>query len=626
VTRRSVGSRVGQAAGLTAIALLHGYFLIQPFPVAAKILAALFLLASLVKPDAGLLVFAGLAPLSSAIAGLCGGGTGLGAQLLEQMALAIAAGVLVRARSPGIRTRIGPPALLMAVVAAASAAALMPAAAAPLTRNFADGSILGQLAVRPFGQSSTPWAPLFAALIVAECGFLGWAAERVVRRDPPMATRLVLIALIGHAGAAVMTFQAVLGGALRSGHLMEALPQLLKSLRISVQTDVHAAASALLLAGVAGIGLVNGSRALRLGVLLLVMLVGAGLWMTGSRVAIGLGVAAAVVAIGSIRRPSVRVRSRRFVVAGAAMVLIAAGIWLTTVYPATRYNTFAQSTNPRIVILEVGLQMFGGSPVFGIGIARFYVTSAEIAGPDLEKLVGTPRENAHNNFLQVLAELGLVGLGAMFWWLAGILLSAWRAQRSQPESLRAALLLAIVACVGTWMTGHPLIVPEFAFVFWLYFGVLAAMTPGPLNTRPLTVAWILAAGVLVSVPLRARALLNVVNLEHRGFGVSSLWQHDDEQRYREAGGAFALYLPATGRPVEVPIRVAPGAPAPLIVDVKIGDRLLETITIASDAWQTALIVVPQGPRRFELVDFVVRQTAGVAAPPVLLRVGRDAVQ
>jgi hypothetical protein len=46
----------------------------------------------------------------------------------------------------------------------------------------------------------------------------------------------------------------------------------------------------------------------------------------------------------------------------------------------------------------------------------------------------------------------------------------------------------------------------------------------------------------------------------------------------------------------------------------------------SDAWQTALILVPQGPRRFELVDFAVRPAAGTALPPVLLRVGRDEVR
>jgi hypothetical protein len=176
------------------------------------------------------------------------------------------------------------------------------------------------------------------------------------------------------------------------------------------------------------------------------------------------------------------------------------------------------------------------------------------------------------------------------------------------------------------MTGHPLLVPEFAFVFWLYFGVLAAKTPVPPIGRLRWVVCVLVAGVLVSVPLRARALLNVVDREHRGFGVSPFWGHDDEQRYREAGASFALYLPATGRPVEVPIRRAPGAPDPLLVDVRFGGRLVDTIPIAGDEWQRLVIPVATGPRRFELFDFTVRPIAGTVFPDVLLRVGRDAVR
>jgi hypothetical protein len=136
----------------------------------------------------------------------------------------------------------------------------------------------------------------------------------------------------------------------------------------------------------------------------------------------------------------------------------------------------------------------------------------------------------------------------------------------------------------------------------------------------------LVAGVLASVPLRARALLNVADLEHRGFGVSSLWQHDDEQRYRQAGASFALYLPATGRPVAVPFRRAPGAPDLLLVDVTIGGRIVDTISVTGETWQTALIQMPAGPRQFQLVDFAVKSKSGTNLPAVLLRVGRDAVR
>jgi hypothetical protein len=274
-------------------------------------------------------------------------------------------------------------------------------------------------------------------------------------------------------------------------------------------------------------------------------------------------------------------------------------------------------------MVKAGVQMFRQAPVFGIGIARFYGASEAYIEPDEVRIVGYKRENAHNNFVQVAVEQGLVGLSAMLWWLAVLLVTGTRTQISSPTAFRGALLVAIVACVGTWMTGHPLLVPEFAFVFWFYCGIVTAMTPEPLASRPRWLYWILVASVLVSIVPRAYYARNTVFLEHMGFGLSKLWRHDDQQRYREAGALFDIYLPATGRPVEVPIRRAPDAPDSLLVDVRIGGRLVDTVSVGGDAWQTVLIQLPLGPRQFELVDFAVRSPAGSASSKVLLRVGRD---
>jgi O-antigen ligase len=592
-------------------------------PLMAKGLAALLVVVCVAWPASGLLAFAGLAPLSTAIANLCGGGDLLGPQLLEQMALAVGVAALVRPARPETRTRLGPPALLLAIVAFASAMAVLPAIAAPLAPGLGDALRQLPLALRHTAQVSPVGAPLFAALLIAECGLLGWAVERAVRQTPDLAMRLVAMSLVGHAGAGVLNFRTLLSAALRTADSLHALWGLLTGVRLSMQTDVHAAASALLLAGVAGLGLTSGPRARRLGTVPLLLLVALGLWITGSRVAIVLGAVTAVATVGwLVSRGS---RRGRLAVAGVAMLAVAAGLWLALNMreQSTRQGTVSYSVNARVLLAKAGLQMFEQNPVFGIGITRFYGSSTGLLGGSLGENF---RQNAHNNFIQVLAEQGVVGLGALLWCLAVVLGGGVRAQFSSPAVSRGCLIAAIAACIGTWMTGHPLLVPEFAFVFWLYLGLLAAMTPAPPNSRQRWVAWMLVAGVLISVPLRARAHLNVADLEHRGFGVSSLWQHDDEQRYREAGASFALYLPAAGRLVAVPFRRAPGTPDPLLVDVTIDGRVIDTISVGGDIWQIALIQMPEGPRLFQLVDFAVKPQSGTSLPGVLLRVGRDAVR
>jgi len=610
-------------AGLAAVALLQTYWYLQPIPIAAKALTAGLLAGALVRPTFGMLAFAGLAPVSTAIANLCGGAPGLGAHLLEQMALAAAAGVLSRGGPTDGRTRIGAPAMLMAVVAMASAVAMIPAAAAADLRGIWDSGLLHQLANRRTAESSLVWAPVLAALAIALCGLLGWAVERTVRQSPGLGTRLVALGLIGHAAAGLLALRTVMGVALRTGEALASLPRLLMTLRISEQTDVHAAASALLLAGVAGLGLFSPPWWRRLGVSVALFLIAAGMWITGSRVAMALavvGAGATVIWSGAFRG------WRRVLVISVAIVAITAGSF-ATFYPNNRYRPATTSASSRLVLMRVGLELFKRAPVFGIGIARFYPESAAVGGPDMKAQVGYTHQNAHNNFVQVLAEQGLVGLAVMLWWLGGILIAGFRDEIAHYDVGRRPLLLGILACIGTWMAGHPLLVPEFAFVFWLYFGILAAMTRAPAAGPLGWIVWALVAALLISVPLRARALANNIDREHQGIGVSALWGHEDEQRYREAGASFALYLPATGRPVEVPVRRSPGVTEVLLIEVRIGGRLMDTVPVADDAWQRLLIPVPAGPRRFELVDFSVRvEKPGAALPDVLLRVGRDTVR
>ena len=621
VTRSSAAWVVGRFAGLAAIALLQTYWFLQPVPVAARVLAAVLVVLSISRPVSGLLIFAGLAPLSTPIASLCGGGAWLGVQLLEQLTLGVGAGVLLRGGSIEGRTRIGAPALFMAVVAIASAVAMIPAAAAPVAGSLWDGVLLHQLSIRQTALGSPIWAPLFAALVIAECGVLGWAVERIVRREPQLAARLVLVALVGHAGVALLDLHAVIGWALRTEEALKALPQLLATARVSVQMDWNAGASALLLAGVAGLGLMGKPWARRAGVGLLLLIVGTGLWTTGSRIAIAMGIGATVWAIGSSAVGSAW--RRRLIAAGVVIVVLGVGAWLVVSNPTGRSAPLPGSITLRLVMAKAGVQMFRGAPVFGIGITKFYDASAEYAGQYLTSVGWRPRENAHNNFVQVLAEQGLAGFIALLWWLAVILVDRTRTQFATPDPLRRALRLAIIACLGTWMTGHPLIVPEFAFVFWLYCGILAALTPAVPSTRPRWPLRLLVVAVLATVYFRASALRDVAYLEHLGRGVSALWQHDDSQRYREAGTSFTLFLPATGRPVSVPIRRAPGSPDPLLVEIIIRGRSVDRVPIQGDEWQTILVVVPSESRHFESVEFVVRsERPDSTTQPVLVRVGK----
>ena len=88
-------------------------------------------------------------------------------------------------------------------------------------------------------------------------------------------------------------------------------------------------------------------------------------------------------------------------------------------------------------------------------------------------------ENAHNFFLQVGGELGLVGLGLFAIWLGAALARAARALARAPRDARLLGAAGGVAVfIITCLTGHPFLVGEVAYPFWMLFGLMTALA-GP---------------------------------------------------------------------------------------------------------------------------------------------------
>lgn len=594
--------RAARSCAIFAVVALQLYWYYLPAPPAMKVFTAIFAAVCIASPLYGLMLLALIAPVSTSISWKLGG-IEPGGLLLEQLVLGACAGSLVRCPS-GSPTRLGAPAALMAVIALVSAAAMAPAGAAataPSGLETSEGAFWLQLLDRRAAGTSAVWAPIIAALVVAESCLLGWLAEREIRRTPALVTRLLWLVLMGHAISAVFSLDQVIGIALEAGGGLRAFGRELLIARFSPQMEVHAAGSAFVLAGIAGAGLIAGSRARRATALLLVATVSAGLWISASRPAIVAVGAAGVVAVAWWGLRS----SRRRAVSAIAVagVVIALG-WFAVVPNMGRYNTTTVSVRSRLMMAETSMRLFATAPVFGIGVNQFYAASARALDPDFKSLGGYSRENAHNNFLQILAEQGVVGLAAMLWWLGLLCAGAWSATKHQgPLREHRALFLGLLACVGTWLGGHPLLVREFSTVFFLYAAILAATTSAApiIHARIATVA---CAILLLSLPVRATVLRNTAELEDQGFGLSR-WMREGEHRYREAGSQFQIYLPAAV-PLELPLRLADGVPGTAYVEIHLGGRVIYERRIAADQWRILNIEAPRSATRFRLATVTVR--------------------
>ncbi len=598
--------------GIAALAAIQLAWLAYPQPLAAKIAPLALLAVSLVRPDLALLLLAAASPVATTLSGLVG--TPLAsAKFLEQLVLAVVNGALIRGSVGTGRTRLGAPAALFAAVGAASALAIMPTRAAVAMTSASALQVLGALWHREYFVRSSFSDPLYFGVLGVEAALLAWLVERRCRVAPGLAGRLVDALLVGGAATSTEVFLRMLRGAATHGRFAADLYLLFVQSRMSVETDVNAAASILLLILVAGIGRTLGrtgvARAWRAA---MVVIVAVGLWQAGSRIAeASLVMALATAGVAIAARGSARVR--RWVAAG-----LVAGLALSAVvvahYPTVRNTKLSYSISTRTILLEAGYQMFRSAPVFGVGIGRFFDESGVIAGEELTRWGVGGRENAHDNFLQVLAEEGLAGLVSLMLVLGLVAWGALRSERRAANPTRFWLFFGLGATVLTWLTGHPLLVPEYAFIFWIALGVLASMTTTP---RTPALVWVTSAaivGLVASVPVRATAHLGDAGLGHLGSGFSQ-WQHDSAVPYRWAGVRSALYVP-TGSRIDLPVRREPHAPDPLHLALSIDGHPVDAVTLVGDDWQTVPLLIPHSRREYVLVDFEV--TNAPAAPPARL--------
>ena len=611
-----------RVVGLALALVLQIAWVVQPLPVALKILPASLGVVSAVHPATGLIVLAGLGPMANAMS-LWAQAPLPGIRLLEQLVLAFVFGAGLRWWRTA-ESRLPEAAALLAASAIASFIAVQPAL---LLQHMAGVTVWGHVRALlwkgEYFLRSGLWDPLFFAALTVEGLALAVTAERIVRRNAQTAVSTLRMAVVGHAGVAALNLQQVIGAAIRGGDAWRELPRILRDVRVSLFYDVNAAGSVFLLILLGGAGLLRTATRFRWEMAALLAVVGLGLWLAGSRAAL---LALAVTLVAMLGLTAWRNRGAgRWIAAAAMALMLAVGSLAAILYPKARNVSLGPAAATRRIMAQTSVNMWQAAPAFGVGIGRFYEESSRF-GADalLREGIGTDKENAHNYFLQVLGTEGAVGLGALLLVLGLVLGPALRAKWTEPVPVRRWLVASVFGYLLTWLTGHPQLVPEAAFAFWLVLGVLAGLT-APASSAAWRGFVMLGAALLVTTaPLRAAHALRNVDLEHLGIGVSH-WQPEiDGIRYRLADRSFVLYLPADGASVDLPLRRAPGAPDPLIIAISAdGNKLYEPL-LSGETWQRIRVQLPRTNRRFARVDFEVRpaQSGDGSVPSPAVYVGK----
>jgi O-antigen ligase/Tfp pilus assembly protein PilF len=155
--------------------------------------------------------------------------------------------------------------------------------------------------------------------------------------------------------------------------------------------------------------------------------------------------------------------ARRFAVVGALVVLAPVSLHVFTLFSANAPNpaverftdtdALASSGNFRRLMIALSGEMIRTNPVTGVGADNFgmevneYRRAYGAANPNYVHLAAAESEipnHAHNEFLQIAAELGLVGAGIFAWLLVGVFVLMVRSLRT----VRSGSLYPFAAVIG----------------------------------------------------------------------------------------------------------------------------------------------------------------------------------
>jgi O-antigen ligase len=205
------------------------------------------------------------------------------------------------------------------------------------------------------------------------------------------------------------------------------------------------------------------------------------LFQTGSRgglVALAAAFVAALI-FGGSRRPHVLAGMLSLTALGVAYFVLAAPPAVT----ARVLHFTAAGGNGRTDLWAIAQQVARDHPLVGIGLGNFEDVEAAYASrttnlPAVDIVVDNPHV-VHNSYLEVLAELGVVGLTLFVAFVAGALGLGWRAIRAfaragdtDLELIARGLLVALVGMLAASV----FLSAEYEKQVWLLLGVSIALT------------------------------------------------------------------------------------------------------------------------------------------------------
>lgn len=571
-------------------------------------LARVFLVAifgvTLWSPASGLLATAALAPLGAYFAALDGL---VDFRLSEIILLSFLAACLLRI-DEGRSTQQGPRLPRYSWIAAWFFSVLIASLSFALCRQLlryptvgALGTDLETIALHYFGYRD-PTGISDIARMIEGFAIVG-AAMTLFRRKPGLATSLptaLALSAIAAAATSVLLWFGI-------GPAQVLAREAVIGYRFSAHVlDPNAAGSQFVLVLCLALGMALRDRGRRRGFWIVTAAACiAGLWMSRSRTAeAAAGLAIPVAFLWALTTGWTRAKRLSLIGAVVGVLVVFGAVRAVQI---ERDPTYTASGFRQQFVMS-SFRVIGTHPYLGIGPGRYFRDSPNFLTAQLAWAYGS--ENAHNNFLEITTEAGIIGFFLYATWFAVALILAFRGLAHTPRDWRLLGCVAgVVAFLGTCLTGHPLLVPEVAMVFFFQLALAASLGGSVLLNSPSkaggytkadkrVILWraITVVGTILFAVLPAWTLekpLLPVHLEE----VDGMYYADggiaDDIPFRWTRKFASLYVDASTRAIEIPLRspLAGKTKEPTLVEISSAGVTLANVPVG-DKWTWVTVSIP----------------------------------
>jgi O-antigen ligase len=285
----------------------------------------------------------------------------------------------------------------------------------------------------------------------------------------------------------------------------------------------------------------------------------------------------------------------------AGLVLLALIINYQNPTPGSLFQVALFTFNPQLTLDEVlkgritfwktALEVFSNYPIFGCGPGEL------VNALHYRPYFATQPENAHNNFLQILAETGTVGFLFFFVILVQGARLAIRKLRSADIGdfpLLFGLFGGWIAFLLTCLTGHPLLLLKLQLLFWIFLGILSTHKKESDLFRNRFIFIVLTAAILLLGAFQIRSVLHSRSISNYEYGYH-IWEKDEQGNlFRWTQDAAISELEVRGEVLTLYLRQLNPEflKKPSYVKLFLNDKLLDTLHFSDSNWREVKYFIP----------------------------------